>query len=143
MNARCPATALLVAIVVVTVATGCRHDPDMSPAYGYDDPYASSINDPRITVLAQDLRSWLGFQAVTVADDGQAPMTVQVPVRNLSDSYKLIDYRVLFFDRAGLQLEPAMGWRFVSLEPKQIARLTGQARTLDAVDWRLEVKWSR
>ena len=70
-------------------------------------------------------------------------MTVQVPVRNLADRQYLVDYRIVFFDEHDLQLEPAMGWRMVALQPKQTARLTANALSADAVNYRLEVKWAR
>jgi len=66
-----------------------------------------------------------------------------VPVRNLTNNDYNIDYRILFYDAAGRELEPVMGWTFAPLRPKQTVRLKGGALSTDAVEYRLEVKWAR
>jgi uncharacterized protein YcfL len=121
--------------------TGCQAD--QSPGTGYADPYPPPLNDPQITVLDPELRQVLGFQPAVVVDDGERPMHVQVPVRNLTERQYLIDYRILFHDANGVQIEPVMGWKFVSLQPKQVQRLDAKALDRQAQSYRLEVKWAK
>ncbi len=121
--------------------TGCQAD--RSPGAGMADPYPAQINDPRITVLAPDLRGWIGFQEFRVAQDEDKPLSVNVPVRNMTERQYLIDYRFLFYDEDGMQISPVMGWQMVAMEPKQNVRLEGSALDRSAVDFRLEVRWAR
>lgn len=122
---------------------GCQAD--RSPAPGMGDPVSAPMNDPQITVIPIELRDWLVFQPAIVTDrnDPDRPMQVEVPIRNTAEEQYLIDYRFLFYDRDGRELEPAMGWRMQPLLPKQVVRLKAGALDNDAVDYRLEIKWSR
>ena len=120
---------------------GCQES--KAPGAGMGDPYPAPLNDPQITVLAPELREWLGFQPAVVVNEPGEVMKVQQPVRNLSERQYLIDYRILFYDANGLQLEPTMGWTMVALGPKQTARLTANSLDDRAENYRLEVKWAR
>lgn len=130
-----------VLVVMCLAIPGCKTD--ISPSGGLGDPYPAPINDPQITILSPELRPWLGFHPAVVVDDGSRPMQVQIPVRNLTARDYLIDYRVLFYDENGMQLEPVMGWKMEALRPKQTVRLDGKALDRRAVNYRLEVKWAR
>jgi hypothetical protein len=132
---------MLALITLVVLLPACRTD--MSPSGGLGDPYPAPMNDPQIAILSPELRPWLGFHPAVVVDDGERPMHVQIPVRNLTDRDYLIDYRVLFFDANGIMLEPIMGWKMEALRPKQTVRLDGKAMDTQAVSYRLEVKWAR
>jgi uncharacterized protein YcfL len=129
--ALCVAAALLAA---------CATDPGTSP--GAADP-ALPNNNPQITVLDPNLQRGIGFGQSVVVPAGAGPMRVQVEMRNLSNYEYLVDYRYLFYDAQGLQLEPAMSWRQVSLLPKQLQMISANALDTKAVNWRLEVKWAR
>jgi len=129
------------AAFVFTTLTGCQVD--RSPGAGMADPYPAEVNDPRITVLAPDLRPWIGFQDIRVDSNDDKPLSINVPVRNLTERQYLIDYRFLFYDEDGMQISPAMSWHMVALEPKQNVRLQGRALDQNAVDFRLEVRWAR
>ncbi len=133
----------LAGIVAGVVLIGCESTPDMSPSPGMGDPYPAPFNDPQITLLAPELRNWVRFDPALIVDDGRAPMQVEVPARNTTDRLYLIDYRFVFFDDRGFELEPVMGWKFQELRPKQMVRLKGAALTTAADRYRLEVKWSR
>jgi len=123
------------------VVCGCQAD--RSPSAGMGDPYPAPMHDPQISVLSPELRPWLGFQPAVVVNDGERPMSVEVPVRNLSNRQYLIDYRILFYDADGSELSPVMGWESAVLEPKQVVRLKRRALDFDAVNYRLEVRWAR
>ncbi len=128
-------------IALLGLLTACRTD--ISPSGGIGDPYPAPINDPQIAILSPELRPWLGFHPAIIEDDGERPMHVQIPVRNLTDRDYLIDYRVLFYDEGGVQLEPVMGWKMEALRPKQTVRLDGRALDTRARSYRVEVKWAR
>ena len=132
-----------VIVLLCAMVTGSCHAPDKSPSGGVADPYPPPINDPQVSILALEIRDWLGVQPAIVTDDGQRPMQVEVPVRNMSDRMYLLDYRFLFYDAAGRELTPVMGWTPANFQPKQLLRLTGGALTTDAMNWRLEIKWGK
>jgi uncharacterized protein YcfL len=129
------------AMLLFAFITGCQAD--LSPGAGMGDFYPAPLNDPQISVLDQELRQWIVFQNAVVINDGERPMEVQVPVRNLAERAYLIDYRILFYDAAGREISPQMSWAMEDLLPKQVKRLTAKALDLEAVNYRLEVKWSK
>lgn len=137
------ATPLTVLLLTSAATLAACKAPDISPPAGHGDPVPAPYNDPQISVLSPDLRGWLAFQPAIIEDDGTRPLTVQVPVRNLAERQYLIDYRFLFYSENGMELEPVMGWRMASLQPKEIVRLKANAMGRDARDYRLEIKWAR
>ena len=128
------------AMLLVLTSAGCEHN--TSPSMGLGDPYLSPYNDPQITLLSPDLQRWLAFQSARIESDGNKPMQVEVPVRNLTNRNYPIDYRFTFFNRQGMQLKPTMQWRFANLAPKQVVSLSAGAMSAEAVSYRLEVKWA-
>jgi uncharacterized protein YcfL len=132
---------LVLLVLLGLLLAGCQAD--QSPGTGYADPFPAPMNDPQISVLDPELREVLGFQPAIIVDDGERPMHVQVPVRNLTERQYLIDYRILFYDVNGVEIEPVMGWAFVSLQPKQVQRLNAKALDTRAESYRLEVKWAK
>lgn len=141
------ANATLKSLVLVSLAlatmllTACATS--KAPPVGAGDPYPPPINDPQIAVLPQELRPWLAFHPATIVDDGQRPLHVQVPMRNLTERQLLLEYRVLFYEASGIEMEPKMGWKMIALNPKQTVRLDGRALSADAVTYKVEVRWSR
>lgn len=135
-----PALALILA--AAGVLGGCQ-SPSKAPSPGMADPYPAPLNDPQVTVLSPALQPWLGFDAAFIDNTPGKPLQVQVPMRNLAARMYLVDYRFLFYDANGMELEPAMPWTMQALEPKQMVRLNGSAMTTKAASYRLEIKWSR
>jgi uncharacterized protein YcfL len=131
----------LVSCITLVGLAGCQAD--TSPGAGRGDAYPAPHNDPQISVLDPQLREWIAFQPAVITRDDERPMMVQVPVRNLTERVYKIEYRYLFMDEHGRQIDPVMGWVFVALDPKQVARLEGKALGTNAKDYRLEVRWSR
>jgi uncharacterized protein YcfL len=132
---------ILAAVLACPAFWGCGADVSASPGLG--DPVPPPFNSPEISMLSPELQKWLAFQPAVIADDGKRPMQVQVPVRNLTTRLYLIDYRLVFYDEQGMELEPLMGWRRQELRPKQLVTLKGAAMTTAARRYRLEVKWAR
>jgi hypothetical protein len=112
----------LLAVLAAAAISGCQA-PDLSPPTGQVDPYPAPANDPRFAVLDATLRHWLGVHEPVVVQDGVHPLQVQAPVRNLA--------------------ERRLGWEFQVLEPKQTVRLTRSAMDVEAMDYRVEVKWGK
>ena len=138
-------SAALCALVLVCGPSACT-SPDTSPGAGRGDPYPAPMNDPQITVLDPELREWIAFQPGTIRHEGgvnDRVTDVQIPVRNLTERVYKIEYRYLWFDANGRQIEPLMGWTDARLDPKQVVRLVGNASLVDARDYRLEVRWMR
>jgi hypothetical protein len=125
------------------LAGGCKSNPDIAPSPGMGDPYVAPLNDPQISILSPELRPYLGFHPAIVTKDGERPMSVEIPVRNLTYNKYLLEYRILFYDENGRELSPVMGWEFVPMDPKQIVRMKRSAMGVEAADYRLEVRWSR
>jgi uncharacterized protein YcfL len=134
-------TLLLSMMATTMMLVACQAD--RSPSPGLGDPYPAPMNDPQITVVSPELRPWLGFHPAVVIRDGERPMSVEVPVRNLSNRQYLIDFRILFYDENNSEITPVQGWQMAVLEPKQTVRLKRSALDLDAVNYRLEVRWAR
>jgi len=129
--------------LVSLALVACDTPPDLSPSPGRGDPYPAPLNDPQISVLSPDLRPWLGFQPALVTVDGQRPMQIELPVRNLTAHRYLVEYRMLFYDDRDRLLDPTMGWRMVPLDPKQTVRLEANALDTVAANWRAEVRWAQ
>lgn len=134
-------TMLMCALMSCSVA-GCKAT-DINPSPGMGDPYPAPMNDPHITIVSPELRPWLGFHPAIVIEDGERPMHVEQPMRNLTYEKYLLEYRIIFHDESGRELNPVMGWEFISVDPKQLVRLKRDAMSLDAKDYRIEVRWSR
>lgn len=122
--------------------TGCE-DPVKAPPEGYGDLLARD-NYPRIVAL-EGLSEALRFGPPIVdASTDAAPMKVTVPVRSVEDKYPLnVQYRFEFLDSGRRPLSETAGWKFLHLEPRVEAFMTGSALQTSAVDWRLEVRPAR
>ena len=133
----------IITLSALTLAfAGCQTAP--APHAGRGDPYPAPLNDPQITVLPPDLIDQIVFHPAAVTGGaGAQPMEVQVPMRNLTDRRYLLDYRMLFFDDAGLEVDPTMGWRTVPLGPGQVVRLKANAMDTRPVGYRVEVTWAQ
>jgi uncharacterized protein YcfL len=134
--------SMLATILVLSLSLcGCKSDTAPSPGMG--DYYPAPMNDPQISIVSPDLRKHLGFQPAIIEHDGQRPMSVEIPMRNLTYQAYQLEYRMIFLNESGREQTPIMGWQHLPLDPKQVARLKGSAMGTDAVSYRVEVRWSR
>lgn len=131
------------ALLALTVSLAGCAPPDISPAPGMDDPYPAPMNDPRITVHDEQLRHYLGFHTPIVRTDDAGLLHVEQPVRNLADQLYTADYRIMFFDSHDMLIDPVMGWQMLPMQPKEVARMRANSLSDEAVNYRIEVKWSR
>lgn len=134
---------LLAALATFSVAAlaGCdtmRGTPsprvDPQPAQSY----------PKVAVPDPALARSLGVnpQTVVQTSGSETPLTVVVPVRSLVDNVMRVQYRWLWFDAMGRQVGQTT-WANESLGPRLEVRFQGNATTLDARDWRLEIRSAR
>jgi len=131
------ASVLLACAAMALPACATR---DTAPYAGQPDPNRPNVN-PRIITSTPDLTVALGFdEPIVVYDSGN--LRVAVPTRSLGDERYLLDYRFVFYDERGIEVEPVMGWRFISLEPREQRRIEAQAIDARANDWRLQIKWA-
>ncbi|MEZ6210047.1 MAG: YcfL family protein [Phycisphaerales bacterium] len=72
----------------------------------------------------------------------RATSASRCPRGSLGDERYLLDYRFVFYDDRGMEVEPVMGWRMFSLEPREQRRVEAQALDARARDWRLQIKWA-
>ncbi len=131
--------ASLLASAALTLP-GCKVQRDTSPYAGQPDPNRPNVN-PRIITSTPDLMVALGFDEPIVVRENDI-LRASVPTRSLGDERYLLDYRFVFYDERGLEIEPVMGWRFIALEPREQRRIEARALDSRAQDWRLQIKWS-
>ena len=131
-------------LLTAAILAGCQGPPDMGPSPGLADPYTAPYHDPQITIIDREITNWVRFHPALIrGNDGVEPMHVEVPARNTTDELYLIQYRFVWRDRDGFELEPQMSWRRQALRPKQTVSLKGTALSTEAVSYKLEVKWAR
>ena len=138
MMPRTLTTALLAAAIVA----GCEQ-PYMGPSPGLADPYPAPYNDPQITILNREITNWVRFDPARIRGGADTPMHVEVPARNTTDNLYLIQYRFVFRNADGFELEPQMSWHREALRPRQTVYLKGSALSSEAVNYKLEVKWAQ
>ena len=142
MNTRI-AVALLaptLSAAVLTTAPGC-HTTTPNPYAGQPDPVPAPYNNPHIALSQPELVGSLGFDSpiVTRPDD---LLTVGVPTRSLGENRYLLEYRFVWYDKSGLEVRPAMGWKEFVLEPKGSKVIQANALDKTAVDWKVEIRWA-
>lgn len=118
----------------------CTVQRDTSPYAGQPDPDRPDVN-PRIIASTPDLMLALGFDEPIVVRENDI-LRASVPTRSLGDERYLLDYRFVFYDERGMEIEPVMGWRFIALEAREQRRIEARALDSRAQDWRMQIKWS-
>jgi uncharacterized protein YcfL len=136
------ALTVLSAVCVLLLA-GCETPPHQRPVTGLPDPVAEPFNQPKVMLLAPELQPLLAFPPAVVFNDPGRVMEVEQPVRNFTDETLMLDFRIIFMDDRGLELEPVMDWEFVPLRSKQIRRLKANSLDASAADYRVEIKWAK
>jgi uncharacterized protein YcfL len=136
-----PMNRLMLVCAAAAAMAGCNKPYSPDPWVGQQDPVAAPNNNPRIVLSSPDLMMALGFdQPIVLRPDDL--LTVAVPLRNLGDERYLLDYRFVWYDKDGLELRPAMGWKEVVIEPKDQRRIQANAIDSRAVEWKVQVRWA-
>ncbi len=121
------------AALIVGLLTACeappaaRHDSYSGPDY------------PKIVAI-EDLDDVIRSGDPVVSQPGDRPLTVSVPLRSVSHSYRNVQYRFQFFDATGMPLSPEMEWAYMRMPPKAQVFMKGSAMDTTATTWRLIVR---
>jgi uncharacterized protein YcfL len=131
---------IIVCAVVLVVLCGCATKTN-PPISGTPDPVASPQNNPNIELIHGNLARGLGFDSAIVGkDDGL--LFVTIPMRNRSDGIYNLDYRIIWYDINGREVQPQMGWTEIALNGREQRRVTLNALDERAEEWKFQVKWA-
>ncbi len=102
---------------------------------------------PRVALVDDDnmLQRSLVIDESSIVTTGPAngvPMSVMVPLRSVVSNRMRLQYQFYWRDANGVELRQS-GWKRIEVEPGMQFQAKGSAVTLDAVDWRLEVRPAR
>jgi len=122
---------------------GCEAPPHARPVAGLPDPVPEPYNQPKVMLLAPELQPLLAFPPAVVFNDPGRVMEVEQPVRNFTDETLMLDYRIIFYDDRGLEIEPVMDWEFAPVRSKQLRRLKANSMDASAADYQVEIKWAK
>lgn len=125
---------------------GCQA-PYPRPTYGAQEDPQAAKNYPRVALVDDDnlLQKSLVVDSggiVVTGPDGNVPMAVAVPLRSIVNNRMRLQYQFYWRDANGVELRQS-GWKRFEVEPGMQFQAKGSAATLDAVDWRLEVRPAR
>lgn len=133
MTFRTLAIALAAALCV-----GCQADTE---------PIAGSPDDtdlyPRVTLTSRSLQEAIGVGAPVESQTAVGNLRVLLPVRARTSDQAHVEYRIIWFDRAGQIVRPGMTWTPKRFEPKQPDQLTFAASSAEAVDYNIQIRWGR
>ena len=146
MNRTMPKAAALavsaLALPVILGASGCETNNNVPPGAMQDPVLAQQY--PYI-VIERPLQKFavVDYTAILVdRADGEHPMSVEVPLRSTAYQQMAIQHRFQWFDESGRLLDNE-GWVFGTLEPGTQVILKSNATSLDAAQYRLEVRSAR
>lgn len=135
-----PSFALLAATVCGLVA--CQKDTSYAPGSAVADPILRE-NYPKVEAL-DGLAGYIAVSGVNVvpATSG-TPLSVTCGVRALSDTALAVQYRFFFLDATGNPMNVDPDWQYMSLGPRTLLYMQGNALDTRAVDWRLQIRPAR
>lgn len=122
--------------------SGC--DTTRAPYAPGGDPLPSS-NYPKVAFLDKELTGMLVVDPSTVVVDRPEgrPIKVTVPMRSVADHAMKLQYQYVWRDALGRPVGNPSGWRYVVVEPRVQVAMQANAATMDAVEWRLEIRFDR
>jgi len=130
----------VVMVVTWLSLSGCLRNRTMPPGEVLPDPISHRAYPQQVAL--EGLESYVVSGESTVQASQDQPLSVEVPLRAVSNKELSVQYRFLFFDKDRRLLKPQMQWRYTTLtRAQQFVR--GSALDTRAVDWRLEVRPAR
>ena len=124
----------------VAMVGGAGCDTVRAPGTSYADPLPPSAY-PQIEA-AEGLQGFIVNNRPIVSND--RIMSVSVPLRAATEYEDLrVQYRFLFYDKAGRTIGDEPSWRYVKLASRRETQLSGNALDAGAVDWRLQLRPAR
>ena len=134
------ACSMLALVLSAALLAGCK-GPDlvMAPNTAAQDPLPAGAY-PQI-VLHDELQLALVKERPDIrpATDTM-PMKVRVPLRSVVDRTTNVQYRFVFYNAAGDQVNRNPTWRSLSFPPRTRRFVEANSIALDAVEWELEVR---
>ena len=134
--------ALVTVMVVATMLTQTGCDTVRAPGAAGPDPISDAAY-PQVVALEGLGRYLSSSEPALEGGDGEKPMHVAVPVRLRSDREIAVQYRFTFFDENRVPLQPRQGWRYKEMMPRAQEPFEGTATSMEARDWRLEIRPAR
>lgn len=125
-------------LFVVALFAGCTY----SPGVPDPDPLAGGAY-PQIVGLYGLDRHELLVDAPRIANDGDRPMSVTVPIRTKIRREIPCQYRFIFINERGMPIGEPSEWHYALLQPRARTYLTGNAPDVGAVDWVCEIRPDR
>lgn len=127
-------------VFAAVLAGGCANDPYRAPGTSLPDPLPAEYY-PQIEA-AEGLQGFIVHSKPVVSND--RVLSVTVPLRAATEYEDLkIQYRYVFFDKAGKPVGDEPSWRFTKLASRRQEFLSGNALDSTAVDWRLQLRPAR
>lgn len=129
----------LTGLVLASLA-GCNNDPRMPPFGAQPDPigpnaYPQVVTDPS----ANRFLSVVYERIIVDQSNGERPLAVQVPVRSMTDNRFGMQYEYKWFDAQGREVGKS-GPMYMNMDPRLEQAIRGNAMTLAATNWRLELR---
>jgi len=105
--------------------------------------YHTPPADRRVTV-SPDLGDAVWVTDIRLTSEPSSHYTLQANVANNTDGIVPVEYRVVWLDEAGAELQSVVStWQFMSAAPREVFGLTATAPSPEAVDFRLYIQPSR
>lgn len=134
---------MLCGVLVAAVGCGCAQDPAKTPYAAQPDPIGPNAY-PQVVVdgLAAPYVAAVYQRIVVDEPTAERPLAVFVPVRSLHDYRFGIQYEFKWLDAQGREVGKS-GSMYQAMDPRMEQQLKGNAMTLAATQWRLEIRLSR
>ncbi len=131
---------------LITGLAGCNTDPVKPPLGSRPDQLPAS-QYPKVNIVDDNrqLQNFLvidGGSIVAIGPVDDKPLNVMVPVRSTADNRMRLQYQFYWRDSNGVTIGQS-GWRRYEAEPRTQFQASANAITLEAVDWRLEIRSAR
>jgi uncharacterized protein YcfL len=128
----------LLLTLLLGLVIGCQSVP--APVPGRADPYVPE----QINITHKALRTRTAFLKPAVNRDADTDLLiVSVPARATTDQQLYIEYRTVFLDDRGIEINPNASWVRKTLAPNVWTALTANSTTPRAADFRMDIRYGR
>lgn len=129
----------LFSLILLTALLGCQSSVP-APVPGRADPYIPQ----QINIADKNLRTRTAFMQPNLARDAQTGILfVSVPARVTYEKQLYVEYRTVFLDDRGMEINPDATWMRKTLAPNVWTTLTANSTTPRAVDFRMDMRYGR
>jgi len=132
-------TVALLGAALLSAAPGCERQ-NTAPIGGARD-YVEQY--PGVSLSDPSLIDALKFQDPIITRNANDLIEVAQPIRADTDEELHIEYKVVWFDDAGVPIEPQTSWTPKRLEPRQLDYIKVAAMSEEATGHNIQIRWSR